>query len=54
MVFMEKEFYRTFIRNLEKELPNEPDLVNKIADLIERNKFTKKEYLNLINEEIGD
>ena len=51
---MENEFYRTFIRNLEKELPNEQDLVNKIADLIERNKFTKKEYLNLINEEIGD
>ena len=54
VVFMENEFYRTFIRNLEKELPNEPDLVNKIADLIERNKFTKKEYLNLINEEVGD
>ena len=39
---MENEFYRNFIQNLEKELPNEPELVNKIADLIEKNKFTKK------------
>ena len=51
---MEKEFYRSFIENLEKELPDEPDLVNKIAELIEKNKFTKNAYVNLINEEIGD
>lgn len=51
---MENEFYRNFIQNLEKELPNEPELVNKIADLIEKNKFTKKAYVNLLNEIIGD
>ena len=51
---MEKEFYKNFIQNLEKELPEESELVNKIAELIEKNKFTKNAYVNLINEDIGD
>ena len=49
---MKKEFYKNFIKNLEKELPNEKEFVSKIAELIENNKFTKNYYANLINEEI--
>ena len=49
---MKKEFYKNFIKNLEKELPNEKEFVSKIAELIENNKFTKNSYANLINEEI--
>ena len=51
---MEKEFYGSFIQSLEKELPNEREFVAQIAQLIEKNKFTKKSYVNLINKEIGD
>lgn len=51
---MEKEFYKNFIQNLEKELPEDKEFVEKIAELIEKNKFTKKSYANLIDKEIGD
>ena len=54
MIFMEKEFYKNFIQSLEKELPNEKEFVDQIAELIDKNKFTKKAYVNLINKEIGD
>lgn len=50
---MENEFLKNFIENLQKELPNEPEFVNKLAELIENNNFTKNNYLNLMDE-IGD
>ena len=54
VIFIEKEFYKNFIQSLEKELPNEKEFVDQIAELIDKNKFTKKTYVNLINKEIGD
>lgn len=45
---MEKEFFHEFIESLQKELPNEPEFVNKLAELIENNNFTKNAYLNLM------
>ena len=51
---MQKEFLNDFIENLGKELPNESEFVNKLAELIENNRFTKTTYENLIDEEIGD
>ncbi len=50
---MEKEFFNGFIESLQKELPNEPEFVNKLAELIENNNFTKTTYSNLMDE-IGD
>ena len=51
---MEKEFLKNFIQNLEKEFPNEQEFVNQLVELIESNKFSKKTYSDLIDEEIGD
>ena len=51
---MEKEFLNEFIVNLQKELPNEPEFVNKLAELIENNKFSKSTYEKLIDKKIGD
>ena len=51
---MEQEnFYELFYSNLKEEL-NDDGFVDSIKDLIERNKFTKKNFMMLIEEEYDE
>lgn len=45
------DFYELFFSNLKKEL-NDDNFVNSVEDLVNRNKFNKRNFLNLIKEEI--
>lgn len=51
---MEQEnFYELFYSNLKEELDDDK-FVDSIKDLVERNKFSKNNFMKLVEEEFGE